>query len=160
MRVLPAVRAIVLRPFARPACGPYTPRLRTAACTLLWATSLAACAPRTAVPVAPDAPVDTALVEEALAATAPRAPLHVTFDWSLQEPDGRFSGQGVIRMEPPDRARLDLFGPRGECYLTAVLDGEQLQIPASAQPLLPPPAFLWATLGVFREPARAQGTAA
>jgi hypothetical protein len=84
-------------------------------------------------------------------------PLHVTFAWNLQDRDARFSGQGVVRSEPPARARLDLFGPRGEGYLTAVLEDEELRIPGGvAASMLPPPAFLWASLGVFREPRHAR----
>lgn len=134
------------------ACCParYTARLRDTCRVLLLATSAAACAPR-----APGAglPVDSALVAEASAAAGPSVPLHVTFDWSLRDPDGRFSGQGVVRIAPPWRARLDLFGPRGEGYLSAVLDEEELVLPPGADAaLLPPAAFLWATLGAFRKP--------
>ncbi|HSJ13355.1 MAG TPA: hypothetical protein VK939_03010 [Longimicrobiales bacterium] len=135
----------------------YTLRLRTTLAALLLATS-AACAPP-----AFDAglPVDSALVAEARGATEPRQPLHVTFEWSLQDPDGRFSGQGVVRIEPPWRARLDLFGPRGEGYLIAILQDEQLRLPPGAPAaVLPPPAFLWAVLGAFREPDGARLEAA
>lgn len=129
----------------------YTPRLRRAGAALLLATSAAACTPR-----APTAAVsaDSALVAQALEWTRPQAALHVTFAWSLQDRDARFSGRGVVRIEPPWRARLDLFGPRGEGYLSAVLQEETLHLPAGAPDgLLPPPAFLWATLGAVREPA-------
>jgi hypothetical protein len=128
----------------------YTLPLRTRTALLLLATSASACTPRV---VASGLPVDTTLVAMAAARTRPQVPLHVTFDWSLQDRDARFSGKGVVRIQPPWRARLDLFGPRGEGYLSAVLEDEELRLPGGAAGnLLPPPAFLWATLGAFREP--------
>jgi hypothetical protein len=82
-----------------------------------------------------------------------RSALQITFDFELQERDGRFSGNGVTRAEPPDRARLDLFGPRGEEYLKAALIGLQLKLPEKARQVpLPPPALLWSVLGVFTPP--------
>lgn len=149
-----AIRSVAHRPPAR-----YTPRPRAVLLlALLLATSSGACAPRG---FDPDVPVDTSLVGSARAGTEPRLPLHVTFDWSLQDPDGRFSGQGVVRIAPPWRARLDLFGPRGESYLSAVLADEELRLPPNArEAVLPPPAFLWAVLGAFREPPGARLEAA
>jgi len=97
--------------------------------------------------------VDGALVDSLVTATAPERPLHVTFDWALTDRDARFSGKGVVRVAPPYRGRLDLFGPRGETYAIALLNGETLRMaPASAEEILPPAAFLWASLGVFRRP--------
>lgn len=113
---------------------------------------LAACATGAPVPGTPPAVLDTTLVDSAEAATRLQRRLHVTFDWSLQDRDARFSGQGVVRLDPPYRGRLDLFGPRGETYAAAVLQDAELRAPAGAAALLPPPAFLWASLGVFRRP--------
>jgi hypothetical protein len=49
---------------------------------------------------------------------------------------------------------VDLFGPRGETYAAAVLQGDELRaVPATAAAMLPPGPLLWAALGVFREPA-------
>jgi hypothetical protein len=128
----------------------YVPRLRD----LRWLAlglALSACAP--GATVEDGAAVDPGLVERAVAGTAPARLLHVTFDWSMQDRDARFSGKGVVRIAPPYRGRLDLFGPRGETYIAAVLEEDQLRMPPAALSLLPPPAFLWASLGVFRRPA-------
>jgi hypothetical protein len=96
---------------------------------------------------------------EAERATAPAQPLHIVFSWSLQERDGRFSGRGSTRMEPPGRARLDLFGPRGETYLSAALVDTVLRLPPNVQDApLPPAGLLWAALGIFRPPAGARLT--
>jgi hypothetical protein len=96
---------------------------------------------------------------EAVAATAPERPLHILFSWSLQEQDGRFSGKGSTRLEPPQRARVDLFGPRSEAYLSAALVEMDLRLPPGVQDVpLPPPALFWAALGVFRPPAGARLT--
>jgi hypothetical protein len=127
---------------------------------LVWLGVLVAiatgCGARTAAVSGPAMP---AYETEALAATEQKRPLHVVFSWSLQEPDGRFSGRGATRFQPPERARLDLFGPRGEAYLVAALIDARLELPAGANDApLPPPALLWAALGVFRPPQGAQLT--
>ena len=65
--------------------------------------------------------VNASLEPAAVAATEPKQRLRIVFDWSLQERDAKFSGSGAIRTEPPYHVRLDLFGPRGEGYLSAAL---------------------------------------
>ncbi|MGH7460782.1 MAG: hypothetical protein ACREMA_07105, partial [Longimicrobiales bacterium] len=101
--------------------------------------------------------IDPAVEARALAATQLRSRMRVVFDWSLQDRDARFSGEGVTRLEPPYRARLDLFGPRGEGYLSAALVDFELRMPPGADTnVLPPPALLWSVLGVFRTPQGAQ----
>ncbi|HEX9106998.1 MAG TPA: hypothetical protein VF832_07215, partial [Longimicrobiales bacterium] len=102
---------------------------------------------------------DTALARAAIAATAPKAPLKLVFGWSLQDRDAHFGGKAAARIEPPYRARLDLFGPRGEGYLSAAVVGEAVRIPPSAQSqagVIPPPALLWTALGVLSPPADAR----
>lgn len=124
----------------------------------MGAPAVGACAAR-GEPVDPTAA--QAAVERAVRATAPSRPLRVVFDWRMRERDGRFSGRGVARIEPPYRARLDLFGPRGEGVLTAALVDDELRLPPGADEAMvpiPPPALLWGALGVFRPPA-AQPTA-
>jgi hypothetical protein len=80
-------------------------------------------------------------------------PLEIAFDWTLQEQESRFSGQGLARISPPFRARVDLFGPRGEAVLSAALVDDELRLPGGAQDApLPPPALFWTVLGVFRAP--------
>ena len=78
-------------------------------------------------------------------------PVRILFDWRLSERDGRFRGRGVARVEPPYKARLDLFLPSGETALQAALVNDDLRLPLGApEGLVPPPEMLWGTLGVFR----------
>ena len=91
--------------------------------------------------------------QTAVSGTQIRQRLRLVFSWTLQDRDARFSGDGAMRIEQPYHARLDLFGPRGEGYLSAALVDSELRLPATALPnLLPPPTMLWAVMGVFRPP--------
>jgi hypothetical protein len=91
------------------------------------------------------------VAESALRATMPETPVQITFDFRLREADLRFSGQGVARVQPPYRVRIDLFSNRGEGLFRAALVGSDLRIPPGVPiDLAPPPALLWAALGVFR----------
>ncbi len=143
---------------ALPGCPARSLRRRFA---LLWAAAASgigaslACAPlqRAGPGVQPEAPTAAAsaaalAVEEATRIiTASR----LVFAWRAQEPDFRGSGTGVARVEPPDKARLDLFLDNGELAATAALVGDDLRIPAELPgELVPPPALFWAALGVFR----------
>lgn len=100
----------------------------------------------------PDPAVDAeraALVLEQ--ATRLESPLRIIFDWSLNEQGMRISGRGVTRMEPPYRARLDLFAGNGETVARAGMVGGDLRLPRGTPPgIIPPGPFLWASLGVFR----------
>jgi hypothetical protein len=99
---------------------------------------------------------EPATAAAAIAATAPDRPLHVVFDWQAMEGEARFTGQGVARIQPPYRARLDLFGPRGDTYLSAALVDDQIRMPAGAAGVqVPPPALMWAVLGVVAPPEHA-----
>ena len=91
-------------------------------------------------------------------ATVPASPRQVNFGWVLDEAGARFSGRGVARYEAPRRSRLDLFGPRGETYLSAALvDGELRAPPALMGRFeLPSPALLWGAVGVIEPPAGAR----
>jgi hypothetical protein len=87
----------------------------------------------------------------ALAATMPETPVQIRFDFRLKEADLRFAGQGVARVEPPYRVRIDLFSIRGEELFRAALVESDLRVPPGVPlNLAPPPALLWAALGVFR----------
>jgi hypothetical protein len=89
-------------------------------------------------------------------ATAPARRAQITFDWNMTDRDARFSGRGVLRADSGYRARVDLFGPRGETLAAAVVEGANMRVaPAAAEAMLPPPAMLWAALGVFRRPVDA-----
>jgi hypothetical protein len=105
-------------------------------------------------PLPPNAPPpDPALAQQAASTNAITKPLQITFDFELTERDGKYPGTGVTRAAPPDRARLDLFGPRDEAYLKAALIGMQLNLPPNSRAVpLPPPPLLWSVLGVFTPP--------
>jgi hypothetical protein len=69
----------------------------------------------------------------------------------------RLSGRGVLRLDSAARARVDLFGPRGETLAAAIVEGEDRMrvVPSGAERLLPPAALMWSALGVFRPPVDA-----
>jgi hypothetical protein len=94
------------------------------------------------------------IAEDALRRSMPDSPVQITFDFRLREADLRFSGRGVARVQPPYRLRIDLFSPRGESLFRAALVGSELRVPLGVPlDLAPPPALLWAALGVFRPDA-------
>lgn len=101
--------------------------------------------------------VDPTAAATAVEATAPDRPLQAVFEWRILDGDARFSGRGAARIQPPYRARLDLFGPRGEGYLSAALVDDEVHLPAGVGDVpLPPPALMWAMLGVVAPPDRAE----
>lgn len=78
-------------------------------------------------------------------------PLRIVFEWQLNEAGSRVSGRGVARVEPPYKARLDLFLANGEGVVSAWLLGGELSLPPGApDDILPPPDLMWGALGVFR----------
>lgn len=114
--------------------------------------TLAGCASAPAQPPGP--PVDIGrVVSDAGSRTSLDVPYRLVFDWSSTEAGSRISGSGVARIEPPARARLDLFASNGERTAAAALDGDDLQVASGAQTYVPAPSILWSALGVFR-PAR------
>lgn len=118
-----------------------------------WTATLlllaAACAPAAVATDAPDPAVEAALEQ----ATRPALRLQVFFDWNLTDREANFNGRGVLRLDADRRGRVDLFGPRGETYAAAILEGSNLRaVPPSALSMLPPPALLWSSLGAFRAP--------
>lgn len=75
----------------------------------------------------------------------------VVFRWSVREPDLRLEGSGFARLQHPDRARLDLFMNNGEAVLAASLVKDRLMAREGTRlDVVPSPALLWASLGVFR----------
>ena len=98
-----------------------------------------------------DAP---ALAADLSSASVPAGPFQVNFDWTLEEGGSRASGKGVVRVEAPERIRLDLFGPRGETYLVAALTDGRYRFPptVTATVELPSPVLLWGALGIFEIP--------
>ncbi len=77
-------------------------------------------------------------------------PYRLVFEWTLNEPGTRISGRGVARVEPPSRARLDLFMSNGERVAAAALVRDELTTPRGMRTTLPPAPLLWGALGVFR----------
>lgn len=126
-------------------------RARRNACAVLALLSLIGCA--SAAPEPDRRVIQPGVEERVVAETAPARSRRTVFDWTFRDRDARFTGKGVARTEPAYRGRLDLFGPRGEGYLQAVLIGDSLRLPSGvAAAPLPPPALLWSTLGVVRPP--------
>jgi hypothetical protein len=77
-------------------------------------------------------------------------PYSLFFEWSALEAGLRVRGSGVARVEPPHRARLDLFTTQGARIAVAALVGDDLRLPPGMPDILPPGPFLWGALGVFR----------
>ena len=153
-----ALALVALGACARSAPPPIPTPQGTGAATASGTPAGTPAAPALASSSVSDGP-DTALASAAVAATAPKTPLKLVFGWSLQDRDAHFGGKGAARMEAPYRARLDLFGPRGEGYLSAAVVGEDVRIPPSVESqaqVVPPPALLWTALGVLSPPADAR----
>lgn len=78
-------------------------------------------------------------------------PARILFSWSMNDRDARFQGRGVARVEPPFKARLDLFSGNGETVARAALVDDDLRLPhGTPDGIIPPAELLWGTLGVFR----------
>lgn len=78
-------------------------------------------------------------------------PTRVVFAWQLNEQGSHMKGRGVARIEPPYKARLDLFLNNGEAAVSAALVDGGLRLPTGARTdMLPPPDLMWGALGVFR----------
>jgi hypothetical protein len=94
-------------------------------------------------------------IHELAVATAPDVPLQITFTWNFQDRDFKFSGKGIVRMQGPDHARLDLFGIQDILVLRASLNGDSLQLVYTGpQVPIPPVPFLWAVVGVLKTPVQ------
>jgi hypothetical protein len=118
------------------------------------AASAATCAPAATTG---GGAADPALAARLDAVTEPTRRLHVVFDWNMSDREFRLSGRGVLRLDSAARARVDLFGPRGETLAAAIIEGADRMrvVPATAERLLPPATLLWSALGVFRPPVDA-----
>ena len=103
----------------------------------------------------PEVPAPTVDAQQAVSLAAETNPFphasRVTFRWSIREPNLRIGGNGVARLEPPDRARLDLFLGNGQSILAVALVDDDLRAPEGTPlQVVPSPPLLWASLGVFR----------
>jgi hypothetical protein len=124
--------------------------LRVLSAVVVIPLAMSSCAARQVVIVAPAVNVEqTALRLEDH--TRLSDPVRIVFDWELNEAGVRVKGRGVARIEPPYKARVDLFLGNNEPVLKAVLLGGTLIMPPGAPAqILPPPDLFWGTLGVFR----------
>lgn len=83
--------------------------------------------------------------------TAPDRPYHVTFTWEYADERGAVEGEGVLRFTPPDSLRLDLFSTGDASMAAALVRGSGLRVAGQIRDVhLPPPAFLYASAGLFR----------
>jgi hypothetical protein len=83
----------------------------------------------------------------------PDQPKLIEFQWRYRGRDGRFSGEGGVRVSPPDSVRLDLLGPGWSGVQSAVLLGPDVYYLGEQRITLPPPTFMWTMIGAFRPPA-------
>lgn len=82
----------------------------------------------------------------------PKGPELIEFRWRYRGHQGRFSGEGAVRFNPPDSVRLDLLGPGWSGLQSAVMLGDRTYYIGEQQIDLPPPTLLWALFGVFSPP--------
>ena len=114
---------------------------------------LSTCGPRRLAVVAPVANAEAAATN-LRGRTELEEPLQIVFAWSLNEAGRRLNGRGVARVEPPYKARLDLFLHNNETVVAAALVDGELRLPAgSPDDILPPPDLMWGVLGIFRPPS-------
>lgn len=91
----------------------------------------------------------------------PRAELppghrRIVFNWEFQENESIARGEGVVRVAPPDSARLDLFLAGGFGSGAAILIDDRLYAPIpEGRRMIPPPTLLWAALGRLSVPPAA-----
>ncbi len=108
-----------------------------------------ACAPRGPGVVAPASDA-AGLADRLESGTSLQEPIRVLFEWSLNDAGVRVKGRGVARIEPPYKARLDLFYNGETVVRAALVDGELRLPPGTPDNILPPPDLMWGVLGVFR----------
>jgi hypothetical protein len=85
----------------------------------------------------------------------PAAPTVLRFTWSYKDETFEANGDGAVRRQGPDRARLDFFLRNGMAGGYAILVGDSLTIPGIdlVKRMLPPVPLLWASLGRLVVPA-------
>lgn len=137
-------------PFETPHAFTRVSKVRVAALAMA-VLSAASCGGRQQVVVI-EAPVDADQIAlRATEATALPHPSQIVFEWSLAEQGVRADGQGVARVEPAYKARLDLFLSNAETATRAAMVRDELRMPPGMpDDILPPSHLLWGTLGVFR----------
>jgi hypothetical protein len=122
----------------------------TKRCAAVLSVALVGCGTGRALVLGP-LPDPLGAARETSIRTSLTVPARVEFRWILSESGSRVDGLGVVRIEPPARARLDLFLDNGEGVLSAALVDDELRLPEGApDDILPPVELMWGTLGVFR----------
>lgn len=91
----------------------------------------------------------------------PAAPTVLRFTWSYADETFEANGEGAVRRQGPDRARLDFFLRNGMAGGFAILVSDSLTIPGIdiVRRMLPPVPLLWASLGRLAVPATPDTTA-
>lgn len=149
---MPTAPTLILRP-APAALGRTHERALLRSLAVASFIALSGCGPRRLAVIAPipDAEGTAARLQ---GETGLEEPLQIVFAWQLNESGQRVRGRGVARVEPPYRARLDLFLNNGETVISAAMVDGELRLPAGApEDILPPPDLMWGALGVFRPQA-------
>jgi hypothetical protein len=124
--------------------------LRTRYFLSILAVAAAACGPQLPDPV----PIgDPGALESRLRELGtPDQPKLIEFQWRYRGREGRFSGEGGVRVNPPDSVRLDLLGPGWSGVQSAVMLGADVYYLGEQRITLPPPTFIWTMIGTFRPP--------
>lgn len=74
----------------------------------------------------------------------------ITVGWEYADERGPVRGDGVLRFNPPDSLRLDLLSAGGAAMRVALVEDDLRTDGQIEDVRLPPPAFLYATAGLFR----------
>lgn len=117
----------------------------------MLAAAAVACGPRLPEPVPISDP--GALESRVRELGTPDQPRLIVFEWRYWGREGRFSGEGGVRVNPPDSVRLDLLGPGWSGVQSAVMLGADVYYLGEQRITLPPPTFMWTMIGAFRPPA-------
>lgn len=91
-----------------------------------------------------------AVARDVGAATTLEGPWRLTLSWQYADERGPVEGEGVLRYNPPDSLRLDLFGPGDGSMAVTLTEGRLRTVGQIRDLRLPPPAFLYAAAGLFR----------
>jgi len=135
--------------------GRFLARGRTA--SYLGLLVLTAACPQPA-PVVPAGAFEASSREALEAAAAPLRPTGyeiARFRWRFEDQRLRVTGNGAVRVAPPDSLRADIGAAFGLARSTVVLAGDEVSArpPEVVERLLPDRFALWAALGVLRPPA-------
>ena len=128
---------------------------RTRWLVMVGALTVAGCAPAAR-------PLNGAPTRAVLPPTAiPATPTVLRFTWTYTDDTFEANGEGAVRRQGPDRARLDFFLRNGMAGGYAILVGETLTVPGIdlVKRMLPPVPLLWASLGRLVVPPTADTVA-